>query len=273
MKHGCGTTGRQNEVPRMAEIDEIVDEAKDIRTFWLKESLVAVPGQFVMVWIPGEGLRPFGISCLEKPRFGITIRNVGPLTGKIFRLKRGDSVGIQGPYGNGFSGSGNSVAIVGGGYGVAPLAFLAEELMKKNKKVFLITGAVSEPYLLYRKRFEGKKIKLLYSTDDGSYGQKGFCTDCLEEIIGKKKIDYVYSCGPEMMMGKVAGICKRNRVPGEFSLERHMKCGFGVCGSCCVDGTGLRVCRDGPVFTLEQLSKIAEFGRYKRDASGRKVSF
>ena len=108
-------------------------------------------------------------------------------------------------------------------------------------------------------------------TDDGSFGTKGFCTDCVEGMIAKERIDRVFCCGPEIMMKNVLSICNSKGVPGEFSLERYMKCGFGVCGSCCLDGTGWRVCKDGPVFTSDQLKKVTEFGSYRRDPSGKKV--
>jgi len=111
-----------------------------------------------------------------------------------------------------------------------------------------------------------------YATDDGSFGHKGFCTECLLETLSSQKIDMVYCCGPEVMMKKVLDICREKGIPAEMSLERYMKCGFGVCGSCCLEGTGWRVCRDGPVFTSEQLSKVTGFGREKRDAAGRRVN-
>jgi dihydroorotate dehydrogenase electron transfer subunit len=224
-----------------------------------------------MLWIPGAGLKPFGISYREKNRFGVTVRKVGRFTEGLFTAKPGDWLGIQGPYGNCFSGSGEKVAIVGGGYGTAPLAFLAEEMEKAGKDVFFITGAASKDFILFRERMKGKRIRRSFTTDDGSFGSKGFCTDCLSEIAGREEIDYVYSCGPEKMMLRVMEICSGHGIPGEFSVERYMKCGFGICGSCCLDGTGWRVCRDGPVFTLEQMGKIAGLGKWKRSPSGSRV--
>jgi len=263
----------KSEKPEMLSIREIVPEAKDTRSFWFSGSIGAKPGQFVMAWLPGIGQKPFGISYQKKGMFAVTVRKVGTFTEGMFRLKQGDKVGIQGPYGRPFSGKGKRVALVGGGYGVAPLAFLADEMAGAGKKVFLVTGAASRSFILFRKRFDSKRIHQLYSTDDGSFGRKGLCTDCLAELLSHERIDYVYCCGPELMMKKVFGICIKNGLAAEFSLERYMKCGFGICGSCCLDPTGWRVCSDGPVFTLEELKKVSGFGSYKRDASGRKVSF
>jgi dihydroorotate dehydrogenase electron transfer subunit len=264
-------TENKAERPEMFEIKKIVPEAKDINTLWFRGNINADPGQFVMLWVPGTGQKPFGVSYQEKGRFALTIKKVGKLTEKVSGLKAGDRIGIQGPYGRGFSCRGKKVAIVGGGYGTAPLALLADKMSGNAKDVFFITGAVSEEYVLYRKRFKKSNIKTVYSTDDGSFGHKGLCTECLEDLISKEKIDYVYCCGPEMMMLRVFEICAEKKIPAEFSLERYMKCGFGVCGSCSLDGTGWRVCKDGPVFTSDEMKKVTEFGRYKRDGSGRRV--
>ena len=264
-----------SEKPTMFRIERVVDEALDIKSFWFKGDIKAKPGQFVMAWIPEVGQKPFGISYQEKGRFALTVRKVGPFTEKLFAMEAGGFVGIQGPYGRAFSGKGTKVALVGGGYGTAPLGFLAEELMGKGRRVFLITGAVTEKYILFRGRFKGKagskNLEMLCSTDDGSFGKHGFCTDHLEELLGKEKIDIVYCCGPEVMMRKVLEICSEKGVPAEFSMERYLKCGFGVCGSCSLDGTGWRVCKEGPVFTLEEMKQVTEFGKWKRDGSGRKT--
>jgi dihydroorotate dehydrogenase electron transfer subunit len=259
-----------SERPVMFGIDKIDDEARDIRSFWFGGDLKARPGQFVMMWIPGTGQKPFGISYQEKGRFALTVRKVGAFTEKLFGLKSGDRVGLQGPYGRPFSGKGKRVALVGGGYGTAPLALLADVMSGKGKEVTLITGAATEDMLLYRKRFSGGRVKTVYATDDGSFGHKGFCTECLLEALKNDKIDYVYCCGPEKMMVKVFGICSERGIPAEFSLERYMKCGFGICGSCSLDGTGWRVCREGPVFTLDELRKVTEFGKHRRDCSGKR---
>jgi len=262
------TFSRHSEKPVIFRIKEIIPEARDISTFWFDGDIKAKPGQFVMLWIPGAGLKPFGVSYQEKGMFGLTIRKVGPFTEKLFAMEAGDMVGIQGPYGRAFSEKGEKVALVGGGYGTAPLAFLAEELAKEWRQVYFIIGAATKDLLLYGERFRNRNVKMIYSTDDGSLGHKGFCTDCLLSLLSNERIDRVYCCGPEMMMMKAFEICADKGIPAEFSLERHMKCGFGVCGSCALDGTGWRVCTDGPVFTLDELKKVTEFGKYKRDGAG-----
>jgi dihydroorotate dehydrogenase electron transfer subunit len=257
----------------MHVLDKTVGEARDIRSFWFSGDLRARPGQFVMLWLPGVGLKPFGVSYQEKGSFALTIRKVGPFTEKLFRCRPGDYLGMQGPHGRPFSGEGEKAALVGGGYGTSPLGFLAEELAGMGKRVFLVTGAATKDLVLFRRRFgPGSGVEMLISTDDGSLGRKGFCTDCLPDLFENEGIDRVYCCGPERMMKKVFDVCLEKGIPAEFSLERYMKCGFGLCGSCCLDGTGWTVCRDGPVFTLEQLKKVTEFGSYKRDATGKRTA-
>ncbi|UCD02894.1 MAG: dihydroorotate dehydrogenase electron transfer subunit, partial [Candidatus Aenigmatarchaeota archaeon] len=122
-----------NERPVMYRIDSIAEEAQDTRSFWFSGNINAAPGQFVMLWIPGTGQKPFGISYQESGRFALTIREVGEFTKRLFRMKAGDRVGIQGPYGRGFSGHGKKVALVGGGYGTAPLALLADAMSSRGR--------------------------------------------------------------------------------------------------------------------------------------------
>ena len=112
---------------------------------------------------------------------------------------------------------------------------------------------------------------MLLTTDDGSFGRKGFTTDVLEEFLSKNKYKkIVYTCGPELMMKKVFEICNKYKVECEASLERYMACGFGICGKCMVNDK--IVCVDGPIFNSKQLSKLSEYGKFARLKSGRKVN-
>src|SRR3989338_3144200 len=172
-------------------------------------------------------------------------------------MKKGSLLGIRGPYGNGFKIEGKNILLVGGGCGCGPLAFLADEAVKRKIKVNFIMGARSGINLLFLDRMK-KIANTIAVTDDGSFGFKGFATSAMEEFLKNKKIDKVFSCGPEMMMKRVAEICERNKIECELSLERYMKCGFGVCGQCCLDPTGWRVCKERPVFSMEQVKQITE---------------
>lgn len=262
------------EQPIILKIEKIVDEAKDTKTFIFNYALNARPGQFVNVWLPGIDEKPFSVSYQDNERFAVTCFAVGPFSQKLNSLKPGEKVGIRGPYGNGFMLKRGHVAIVGGGCGTAPLAFLANELLKQGAKVEFIIGARSIDYILYVERMKKAGANVHVATDDGSCGKKGFATDLLKDILEKNKdISIVYTCGPEIMMKKVIDLCDMFNKDCEVSMERYMKCGFGVCGQCCVDNIGLRVCTDGPVFNKDTIKKIFEFNKYKRDASGKKMSF
>jgi dihydroorotate dehydrogenase electron transfer subunit len=113
--------------------------------------------------------------------------------------------------------------------------------------------------------------EVLVSTDDGSAGSKGFVTELLKSVLQKNKVGKICTCGPEMMMKKVVEISDEFKTPCEISLERYMKCGLGVCGQCCADPLGIRMCTEGPVIKKETAKRISEFGKYRRDASGRRV--
>lgn len=265
-------TGR-NEKPVLVGIEKIVDEAKDCKTFVFRHNLGAKPGQFIMLWIPGESEKPFSISYQDKDKFAVTVFRVGAFTGRLFSLNPGDRVGIRGPYGSCFRIEGKSIVLVGGGCGCAPLSFLADEARKKGVDVHFIMGARSACYALYIDRMRKGRVKTYVSTDDGSLGTKGFATDLLKPFLENKKAGKVFACGPEIMLKRVVEMCRNSGVSVEASLERYMKCGYGVCGQCSVDPLGIRVCVEGPVFSGDTISRISEFSSYKRSASGKKVKF
>ncbi|MCX8147087.1 MAG: dihydroorotate dehydrogenase electron transfer subunit [Candidatus Woesearchaeota archaeon] len=263
------------EQPVMMKIEKVVDEAKDTKTFVFNGCLNATPGQFVNIWIPGLDEKPYSISFQQNGRFAITCFAVGPFSRKLNTMKPGDYVGIRGPYGKGFTLKRGNVALIGGGCGTAPLAFLADELAKIGSNVDFIIGARTKELLLYEKRFSnyaGGRVRMHIATDDGSRGFKGFSTGLFEKLLNEKRIDFVYICGPEMMMKKAIDICDKYNKNCEISIERYMKCGIGICGSCCIDNLGIRICTEGPVFDKEIVKKMFEFAKYKRDASGRKFA-
>ena len=105
-------------------------------------------------------------------------------------------------------------------------------------------------------------------TDDGSFGFKGFATDCLNDLLKDSTYDYAFVCGPEIMMKGIFDILEESSIPAQYSLERYMKCALGVCGQCCVDSEGWRICVEGPVFENDKIKQITEFAKYRRDASG-----
>jgi len=249
-----------------ARITRVADETPSIKTFFLDLKLGGKPGQFVMVWIRGVDEIPMSPSYPD----AITVQKVGDATSALFKLRKGDSVGIRGPIGNGFTLSGRSILLIAGGVGAAPLAPLAERARSKKIKVRTLLGAKTDNELLFTKRFRSAG-DLHTATDDGSDGHKGPVTELLDEL-DLRRYDQIYSCGPEKMMSRVLEMVKGANMASktQFSLQRYIKCGVGICGTCCIDPSGLRVCVDGPVFRGDALVN-SEFGWYARDASGRKV--
>ena len=249
-----------SELPEIVKIKKIVRENPYMKTFIFDKNTEARPGQFVMVWIPRLDEKPFSLSYIGNET-GITAEKKGKFTERLFSMKEGDKIGIRGPYGRGFVPKANA-CVVAGGCGIAPLSPLIEKL--ENPVVIL--GARSKDRLLFLKRFPNAKI----TTDDGSFGEKGFTTDVLEKVLENKKFGTVYTCGPEIMMKKVFEICESKGIECQASLERFMKCGLGVCGQCEVNG--FRVCKDGPVFFSEQIREMKGFGKEARLKSGEKVT-
>jgi len=264
--------------PQMMPIVEITDENPHVKTFWFEFDLQSQPGQFVMLWIPGLDQKPFSIAYDDGKRFGLTIFAVGLLSSKLFESSVGDRVGITGPYGKGFSVQENKHYItIAGGYGAGPLGLLAERLDEKNAKVDFCVGARNKDLLL----FEERAAKLPYvnvhiSTDDGSKGHKGYVTEIVKEILDStedKSTIILSTCGPEPMERAVLDIANEYDVEAELSIERYMKCGFAICGQCCMDPIGIPICTQGPVVSREIANKLTEFGTYHRDKSGAKIDY
>jgi dihydroorotate dehydrogenase electron transfer subunit len=262
-----------------------LDTRMPIKSFTFKAPEIvslANPGQFAMIWLYGIDEKPMGIASCDSKTGKITfaIAKIGPATTAIHELNKGDLLGVRGPFGKGFSLEGKNVALIGGGTGIAPTRFQLEKLLEKNIKVTLFHGAQTEKELAFREYFDelAKTNKLLSykpSTDDGSFGYCGFSTECWETSIDDgEKFDYIYTCGPELMMFAAFQIAQKRKIPIEACLaDRYFKCAIGLCGQCTVDPVGLRLCIDGPVFNQDELSEISDFGKYARDKFGRKEPF
>lgn len=250
--------------PVVVKVLENKQESEHVKTVRLDAFVDAKPGQFVMLWLPGVGEKPFSLSKIGKnPEITYDIK--GKFTRALFELKKGDLIGIRGPYGNGWDLKGKNICAVTGGIGMAPLM----PLIESGKIKTVIYGARNLGLLVFKKRVEKSGVKVIFTTDDGSFGKKCFACDMLEEVLKGGKYGLVLTCGPERLMKKVVDICMANKVPCEASLERYMKCGIGICGACCIDNSGLRVCKDGPVFSGKELSN-SEFGGHSREKSGKR---
>jgi len=179
---------------------------------------------------------------------------------------------VRGPFGTYYEfKKGNHLALVAGGYGAAPMYFVARQAVDAGVKVEFLVGARSEDLLLYIdkiKELEG--VNLHISTDDGSVGHKGFVTEVLKEVLAEGGVTKVFTCGPEVMMKAVGHVVDDAGVEAWLSMEKYMKCGIGVCGQCAIDDTGELVCTKGPVMSWTDVKDLPELGNYHRDAQGKK---
>ncbi len=152
---------------------------------------------------------------------------------------------------------------------MAPIAPLVDQATSRGCSVDLVIGAKSANELLFERRVSKVGAIMHVSTDDGTKGFKGFASDLADSVAGNRKLNHIYTCGPEKMIVKVMDLASRKKIPMQASLERMMKCGIGVCDSCALDGK--HVCRDGPVFSLKELRSFEDLGKTKLDQAGRKV--
>lgn len=262
---------RPKNKPKVTEVQKVEKETPKIKTITAKSPKIAEktnPGQFIMVWSIGEDEVPMAVSKTRKENLiSITVEKIGKATKKLHNLEKGDLIGFRGPYGNGFDLTDEKILIIGGGCGMAPMAPTAEEAVEKGKDVTVIISSDSEENLLFRNRMENLDAELLIGTEDGSAGVKGLAPDVIEKAISDKEYDVCLACGPEKMMKAVAEKITETDISLQLSLNRYMKCGIGICGSCGLDPEGLRVCEEGPVFDYEEI-KDSEFGEYKRDGCG-----
>jgi len=221
------------------KVRDVVRHGKSIATIYFTSQLNSYPGQFIMLNLFGYEEIPLSLSSPDS----VTVKAVGETTEALLDLKRGDTVGLRGPFGNPFSLS-RKALIIAGGIGIAPMLYLYSSLKKFGADVKVIYGAKKMDEIVFRDLFDNA----VFLTEDGSYGEKGTAIDGVlsEDLNIYEKI---YVCGPEKMMDGLLRIFERERVveKSEFSLERYMRCGIGVCGSCVIEN-GLRVCADGPVF-------------------------
>ncbi|MCX8166263.1 MAG: dihydroorotate dehydrogenase electron transfer subunit [Candidatus Micrarchaeota archaeon] len=254
-----------------------IEEAKDIFTLIFDKNLKSLPGQFVMVWLPGIDEKPFSIGN-DNP-LELSIAKRGSFSSKLCELEVNQEVFVRGPYGNCFSindiRANDLLVLVAGSYGLVPLRFLLNYIAKTKKDLFndieivLIYGVRTKEFIM-KNLPKSKKVNVVITTDDGSFGMKGRVTDALKDILEKNVHEYtnihVMTCGNEKMSFAVAKLCENYKnVKLQMSLERIMKCAIGICGHCAI-GSKL-CCRDGTVFGIEIL-KENEFGRIWRELDG-----
>jgi dihydroorotate dehydrogenase electron transfer subunit len=278
----------QSRLPRTYRIKNIKQETDMVRTYTFDGSLGAKPGQFVMVWLPGVDENPMSVAYDDGATTKITFFAVGDMSEALAQCKVGDLVGLRGPFGTYYEWKpGQHIVLVAGGYGAAPMYFIAESTVQQGCTLDVILGARGKEHLLYLEEFQKlPHVNIHIATNDGSVGFKGFNTEVLETMLAScprevkhrkdpncLPVDQVFACGPEMMLKKISDITNTHNVPAQLSMERYMKCGFGICGNCVVDPSGIRMCVEGPVVKNFVALTIEEFGKYHRDDLGKKHDF
>ncbi|MDX1595711.1 MAG: dihydroorotate dehydrogenase electron transfer subunit [Nitrosopumilaceae archaeon] len=258
--------------PKICTIEKVVDETPTVRTLTFSDDVLpsVLPGQFAMVWIPGVNELPMSVMITsDNSKAAFTVRKHGLASTGLYNLKVGDKIGVRGPYGNSFDIKQGRLLLVGGGTGLVPLMRLLTRVKPTDDITFLI-GSKTKNEVFFedhaKRLLEKNPHKVIVCTDDGTYGEKGFVTDTAEKLISENHYDGVYTCGPEIMMYKTIKAAFSKGLFAQASLERMMKCGVGICGSCCI-GEDL-VCRDGTVFDAAHLMSNKEFGHFYRNKAG-----
>jgi dihydroorotate dehydrogenase electron transfer subunit len=255
----------------VVEVTDTVIETPSTVTLRFPYSPSADPGQFLMVWLPGDDELPMSLSYTDGPSKGVTIKAMGDTSRRVLSLRRGARIGLRGPYGNRFDLSCRRVLVVSGGSGTAVLAPAVERAIAHGASVTVALGATQAPELLFRDRLRAAGARVEVATDDGSEGVRGYVTGLVASLLEGERFDAVWTCGPEVMMSKVITAARPTGVPVFCSVERHMKCALGMCDACALGP--YHVCIDGPVFRSDRLTATGDFASFHRDPSGRRVPF
>jgi dihydroorotate dehydrogenase electron transfer subunit len=233
---------------------------------WLRlDSLAASqakPGQFLMIRTSDTPTpllrRPISLHDGDDRTIDIFFQVAGRGTALLALKKKGETLDLLGPLGNGFdlagASPGSTAWLVGGGRGIAPLFFLGRVLRERGALVKVFYGGKSVSDLPIREKFPAAGLDIACSTDDGSFGYAGFVTGLVAAELERSRPDRLFVCGPDLMMEKTAEIALLGGIPAQLSLESMMGCGFGACWGCVKrirrsDGEKWRkICEDGPVF-------------------------
>jgi dihydroorotate dehydrogenase electron transfer subunit len=241
-------------LPTPYKITRIERENYRTVTLTFDGALAAEPGQFVMVWLPRFDEKPF--SLVNADPITLMVTAVGPFSRLVHELQRGDSLWLRGPFGRGYQppAQHKQFALVGGGYGVAPLLWLAQSLLatkaQQIDRITAVIGARTAGDLLYVNRFEQlarqqHNVQVIATTEDGSAGIRGRVTDALMPLAAQQAVDGIYACGPHGMLAALQALGRQFALPCQLSWEAYMRCGIGICGAC--EHEGQVLCLDGPV--------------------------
>lgn len=215
-------------------------------------SAVAAPGQFVNLRLDGFYLRrPISVCNVDGDALTLIYKVVGRGTEAMSRMQPGEKLDALVGLGNGYSldECGDRPMLIGGGAGIPPMYLLARRLLARGADVTVVLGFNAREEIFYEEEFRALGAKVVVATADGSYGVRGFVTDAMKQLPAPSA---VCACGPEPMLKAVYNAAD---VPGQFSFESRMGCGFGACMGCtCKTKYGAkRICKDGPVLRREEI--------------------
>ncbi len=231
-------------LPRPLTVRAVADENHRTRTLTLDAAVDAVAGQFGMLWLPGLDEKPFSLRAADPLAF--TVAAVGPFSRAVHRLRPGDRIWFRGPFGRGFTLAGVDHLMVGGGYGTAPLHFLAADAARRGDRVRVVIGARTSADLLMADAFRDLGAEVIQTTEDGSAGTRGRVTTAVGPLLAAAdRPDTLYACGPHGMLAALEDQARAAGVPCQSAWEAYMRCGIGICGSC--EHGGMLLCADGPV--------------------------
>ena len=263
--------------PRTARVLRVYEESPDTKTYYLEltslDPSLFKPGRYVMVYVWGFGEIPISLSDIvvgdHRLYVGLTIKSVGVVTRYIYEhVEPGDILGIRGPYGNDWGVEnyrGWNILVIAGGIGLAPLRPLIKHVLSNRGEygsLKILFGARNPEQIIYRdelrkwsRAFDTEVYLTIDKPVEGWSGYTGFVTDLIDHVdIDDKTVAFI--CGPEIMMKKsVEKLVSRGLDPDHIylSLERRMRCGVGVCGTC--QFGHYLVCRDGPVFRYSDIAR------------------
>lgn len=228
----------------------------------------ARPGQFLMVRVSGQPYpllrRPLSIHARDEDSVEIFFARAGLGTAILADKKPGEMLDILGPLGKGFVipgvTKGKKFCLVGGGRGIAPLYFLAQELRAKGGHPRVFYGGKTEADLPLLQKFAAQKMEVFVSTDNGSAGFPGLVTAMLErDLVQSAQPALIFACGPDPMMKRTAEIAAERKIPAQLSLESIMGCGIGACWGCVRKirkgraAEWVKICEEGPVFSASEV--------------------
>ena len=265
-------------IPQLCAVEDIFTETGDVKTFRVKgldgkRPFTPLPGQLAMVSMPGIGEAMFSVSGVGEGFLDISVKRVGELTDALHGMSPGGTIGIRGPYGNGFpmeSLKGSNLLFIGGGIGLAPIRPAIRHCFENRRyygHIDILCGSRSPGDLIFKEEllavWGGRPDVNVYVTvdkgDEGWKGNVGFVPTYMEELGISPVNAKALLCGPPIMIKLCSkGLLGMGFRKGDIlvTLEMRMKCGIGKCGRCNIGSK--YVCLDGPVFTLAELDELPD---------------